>query len=348
MRRQLGMMLILEGHYAKAMDYLLDALEEANEWRASGFFIALSKKSPDRYSEYKLVQSSIAYAAIYALDRSDDEALADALRARPKLLDHYAPLYHGLERFDNEAEQPIGREALQNRPIREGKLVTGRIEAKVAFPELRVAPDASLPEGSLVFRVASIELKVRNPANKQWESHDEAKPDASGTFVFDGVPVGTVKLVPKFHPCGHLHGLELPADVVAWRTTKVTFGGKGRPVVGKVSLRESLETARKRIRIRVHLQTPEVPGGEGSPPSWQLYAALPKSQQRQVGCPIDAAGRFRFDGVAPGKYWLQVYLDGDQEHLFEHKFTIPLTMDTSTLDIGTLVVPSDDHKPSSK
>jgi len=127
MRRQLGMMLIHERQYAKAMDYLLDALEETSNWGANGYYHKLFKESPRRYSEYKRVRFNIAHAAIYALERSKDEALADALRARPKLLDQYAPLRRGLERFDNKAKQPSGGKSLQNRPIREGKPVTGRI-----------------------------------------------------------------------------------------------------------------------------------------------------------------------------------------------------------------------------
>jgi len=252
----------------------------------------------------------------------------------------------------------------QNREVPE----SGRIEARVAFPELRLGrveaspkpPDDGSegpePTDAKVFRVASIRLSVLNPANQQWEKYDQAPPDTLGAFVFEDVPSGTVELMPMFEPYGFLFGLKLPAEVVAGETTKVTFGGKGRPVVGKVDLPEALKTARGRIRVRIYLEAPPFhleigPSGAGRVPFWDLYGAVPESQRDQGPLPIDAKGRFRFDAVSPGNYFVQIYIpgklrpDGDSKALRTRKFTVPLTPSQTPLDLDILAVqaPEDDR-----
>jgi len=238
----------------------------------------------------------------------------------------------------------------------------------VAFPELRsgrVDPSPKPPDDGAtgpkppdgaVFRVASIRLRVLNPANQRWEKHDEAQPAASGTFVFEDVPAGTVELMPMLEPNGFLFGLKLSAEVVAGKTTKVTFGGKGRPVVGKVDLPEALETARERIRVRIYLEAPPFhleigPSGAGRVPFWDLYGAVPESQRDQGPLPIDADGRFRFDKVSPGNYFVQIYIpgnlrpDGDSKALLTRKFTVPLKPSQTPLDLDMPAVqaPEDDR-----
>jgi len=62
---------------------------------------------------------------------------------------------------------------------------------------------------------------------------------------------------------------------------------------------------------------------------WHLY--IPESQRVQGPLPLDAEGRFRFDAVSPGNYYVQIYItgklrpDGDSRALLTRRFTVPLS-----------------------
>lgn len=107
----------------------------------------------------------------------------------------------------------------------------GRIEARVESPEFRFvvpadpfAPDDGTKAEPVAFQLAAIQLRTQAPKSQRWRSLSELEPNAEGVCTFEDVPAGTIRLVPMFEPEGHSVGIEVPVEVTAGETTKVTFG----------------------------------------------------------------------------------------------------------------------------
>lgn len=202
---------------------------------------------------------------------------------------------------------------------------TGRIEGRVLpFPKLEELPKLDerlktkldslsdeerkklgIDTAPLETRVHSIDLYVGG-SGQLFASAEIAD---NGTFAFENVPAGQVKVIPVFR-----HGsdeavrvpraLSFPATVRRGETTEFGLFGKGRPVTGTITLPSGIKP--EECRIALHYLPPptrRVGNGNGSPkysdPASNVHALL-ESQRR--GAMLDAEGRFRIEGVREGNY----------------------------------------------
>lgn len=175
----------------------------------------------------------------------------------------------------------------------------------------------------------------------------QAVTDSNGTFVFERVPPGQVRisrLIPinnRMKRFGHSMNVEAKAG----QTTSVTIGGMGRPVMGKVLvpdyLKEKFDWQHTDYGLRID-------SSEGP--------------YRQLGFKIEIDGTFRIEDVPAGDYYL--YLNaygppaphqtfrGERIALLSQRFTIPEMPDGRSdepFDLGVLeldVMGKSDYVPS--
>ena len=134
---------------------------------------------------------------------------------------------------------------------------------------------------------------------------NEVKADEKGRFIIDHIlpGAGKVSRVVITERGGgmshHMPGWQEPIEVIGGETARVTVGGKGRPVVGRVALDSK----------------PDVPFG------WQLNTPVQVRRRRgflgigprgwdQYASNIDQNGNFRIEDVPAGNYDLTVKVDG--------------------------------------
>ncbi len=126
----------------------------------------------------------------------------------------------------------------------------------------------------------------------------EAKTDASGRFVFERVLPGSVSVARsiRIEPSpGIFSKPSYPAtsvDVTSVVTARVKLGGRGRPVIGKVTAPAEFAGRIKWIHSENTMYPqPGGPGGGPTMPRWQSYPVV-----------LDQDGAFRVEDVKAGTY----------------------------------------------
>ena len=224
---------------------------------------------------------------------------------------------------------------------------TGRIEGRV----LKLADASHLPE----LRVRRIELYLADSPRKS----AQVEVDEDGTFIFEGVPSGRVRINPVLR-VGDDQGdvkvssaLFLPTIIRAGETTRLTLFGKGRPVAGRVVLPGHIKPEHGRVRLQLlapPFRTMTDRNGRITP-GWRAYSVL---TARPLEAELDGEGRFRIEGVREGHYRITAVapvegepvglsFDGVAEPGYPHvewgKLTIPLAADGGSdkpYDLGAL------------
>lgn len=231
---------------------------------------------------------------------------------------------------------------------------TGRIEGRVlplaksrlADEKVRgldAAGENAVPKDVPDVKVHSVKLYVSDSGVVRGEA--EVKED--GTFAFDGVPAGTVRLIPTFRVGESSNlvspgGLDVRTVVEAGQTTHVAFFGKGRPVRGKVILPAGVKA--EDVSVRLVLTAPPFhvvtrPGGKAQVgDDWRAYGML--TMDYATGLAAD--GEFCFDRVREGVYHfsaeakidgkaMRLRFDGTASagdlHVEHGKFAVPLMAD---------------------
>jgi hypothetical protein len=129
---------------------------------------------------------------------------------------------------------------------------------------------------------------------------EETTADSNGRFTFRFVPPGQAQLSrDNALPFQHV-------GVAAGKPTEVVFGGRGRPVVGRLTGRDSWQD----VRIRIAPNAPR-PGDMGTEydswPAYQTFLASPAGKHyMKTDVPVQSDGSFRIDGVLPEHYQLFV------------------------------------------
>lgn len=181
----------------------------------------------------------------------------------------------------------------------------GRIEGRVmAIPSVEHLSKVS---------VHSIELFVRDSGRP----FSKAEVDSGGHFVFEDVPSGRVRLQPVFRvgesdrDVSLLSALLVPAILRSDTKLEIALFGKGRPIVGKIVLPAGI----KPDRVRVWLRLLEPPTRTFRGPTLDVYSVLTANA---LESPLDAEGRFQFEGVREGNYRIGVKIldDGSKSLVF--------------------------------
>jgi hypothetical protein len=155
--------------------------------------------------------------------------------------------------------------------------------------------------------IQSIELHVNGGGTRVFAS---ANPDDGGTFAFEKVPAGPVLLNPVFK-VGNNDGIRIPSALLVGttvdpgQTTQFSLFGKGRPIVGRVTLPSSIKP--EDCRAELHYVDPPQRDSRyrdmKSDLARHIHAVL---ESRRLRAALDAQGRFRIEGVQEGSYRISV------------------------------------------
>ena len=165
---------------------------------------------------------------------------------------------------------------------------------------------------------------------------EETTADSNGRFTFRFVPPGGAQL-SRDNALPYQH-----VDVIAGKPTEVVFGGRGRPVIGKLTGRENWQDVR--IRIAPNAPRPGDMGTEYDPwPAYGKFLASPAGKHYvKNGVQVQGDGSFRIDHVLPETYQLFAELidtAGNRTSVGYTSFqveTIPGGASDEPLDLGML------------
>jgi len=153
-----------------------------------------------------------------------------------------------------------------------------------------------------------VEVTVSGPRDDALPSVEHectARTDDQGRFVFQRVLPGEGSIgyrpgPPVHHiPLSHLATIALPAG----KTKRLTLGGQGRPVVGRIVLPEDVDDRRLVWNTLHNEVSPELRPSS----SEQLMLGMdPERVPRHILVAIERDGRFRAEDVPPGRYVLKV------------------------------------------
>lgn len=228
-------------------------------------------------------------------------------------------------------------------------------------PELPLIPWGSL-EGA--FRVGSKPaanqlLIARFTSPLKTEFVFTTTTDSQGHFRFDRLPPGDLHVSRATESNRNLIPLgfaNVPnAQIRPNDTTRLTLGGGGRPVTGRiVSDHAQLDWTQLSINLATEIELPEPP----LPQNWEKlsdaqkeawandwfktpegarYKALEDAPHPEANVTLSPDGSFRFDDVPPARYTLSLWTK-DYPPL-KHEFTIPPTPTDAPLNLGSLKLP---------
>jgi beta-lactamase regulating signal transducer with metallopeptidase domain/Tol biopolymer transport system component len=212
------------------------------------------------------------------------------------------------------------------------------------------APTSDSRSGRIEGRVLIDDLNITKIRFKPNNARDvlESRPGSDGRFAFAPVPAGPGEIqayvqLPNRDMSLPLTALVQRVSITADRTARVTFGGAGRPLVGRVVLPQQLLARRDDIRVRIYPPAPPFRVVNHKAVGWEGYEAFLGSKtgrqcdQRRT---IDQDGRFRFEGVPAGRMYLQVYASASGEDsavLLTNQIEVPDQRDGATeapFDLG--------------
>lgn len=148
--------------------------------------------------------------------------------------------------------------------------------------------------------------------------HAEAITDADGRFSCDRVVPGRA-IVDRAFSMGEVRasvsGLATPIEVREGQTARVTLGGPGRAVVGRIEAPEGFRPAIdwSQVRVGLSLKAPHFgfPGDEPVLLAYQAFLATDEGRAySRNGLPAGRDGSIRIEGVPPGEYLLSVRVAG--------------------------------------
>jgi peroxiredoxin len=139
--------------------------------------------------------------------------------------------------------------------------------------------------------------------------------DEQGRFAFTHVPPGErqlVRLIPMGERRGWRHSHQQPVLVEAGVVTRVTYGGTGRAVTGKVALsdpKQIIDWAQGHHSLST--KWPQPPRPFTRPEEWREWNTSPevkaaRARHRSYAPQFAANGAFRIDDVPAGEYQLQL------------------------------------------
>jgi beta-lactamase regulating signal transducer with metallopeptidase domain/peroxiredoxin/protocatechuate 3,4-dioxygenase beta subunit len=214
--------------------------------------------------------------------------------------------------------------------------------AVVKSDEIEKSPDITLQAWAKVTGVAKIAGKPAagekisinrydyDGPNPRIYHHLETAAGPDGRFTFDRVPPGnaSVAIQVRISENSYGHSHSTPVEVQAGKTHEVNLARNGRPVIGRVSIPESLagkvdwQQAHNTIMSKVTIPNPKVPDdvqekGQEAVAEW--YAKWQKSleglayqraHQKVKHYPLAIKGdnTFRVEDVEPGTYTLSLYV----------------------------------------
>jgi len=202
--------------------------------------------------------------------------------------------------------------------------------------------------------------EAKNFGNFEYQYGDfSMMTDHEGKFRFTHVPPGTrwlIRLIPT-HDTSRMWSHYTPVDVQPGKVTKVTVGGTGRAVIGKVEPDDrarivnwrsqgfSMNTVMK--KPPTNLRTAEEYRAWNNSP--EMRAAI--EAQRHYAVIFADDGTFRVDDVPAGKYEVNFYFNeprnggvngsGGQIGTIRHEFEVPEMSggrSDEPFDLGTLVL----------
>jgi len=185
----------------------------------------------------------------------------------------------------------------------------------------------------------------------------KATTDEQGRFSFDFVPPGERQLV-RLIPMGarsrmHSHGEWI--TVRPGETTRLVFGGKGRPIIGRFVLDDSkvaVDWSNGHFSLGTRFPTPLTPlRTREEVTAWNNSPEVKEARKnhRSYGLKVNADGTFRVENVPAGTYSMHVTVNEPGQEQFSARnlgfFSrevevpeIPGGVSDEPLDLGTLTV----------
>jgi hypothetical protein len=178
--------------------------------------------------------------------------------------------------------------------------------------------------------------------------YESVETDAEGRFHVRKVPPGLVQVSRVMRPPGTEGASYRPiqfVEVTAGKPTPLVFGGKGRPVIGKLSGRDNW--GQVSIRLAPNAPRPGFMVNEKDP-TWPAYGQFLKSPAGKNYVKSDITvgrdGSFRIADVPPETYQLfvrEIQEDGKTAHIGYSRFTIetiPGGESDEPFNLGTIKV----------
>jgi hypothetical protein len=155
-----------------------------------------------------------------------------------------------------------------------------------------------------------------DPPTASW--YDEVNTDTNGRFVCEGLVAGRLafdRVFPTNDGQCAVSGLTTTIEVREGQTTRVTFGGPGRTLVGRFEAPKDLRLPIDWTKAHVNFG-PKAPhiGFPGDDAIWKVYQAFLNTEEGRAyhgsNLPVGRDGSFRIESVPPGEYQLMITIDG--------------------------------------
>ena len=164
-----------------------------------------------------------------------------------------------------------------------------------------------------------------NQVNYDWSAY-KVTTDADGRFAFDYVPPGQRQIVRlvKMTERSWSHSHIQPVTVAPGETVQITYGGTGRPVIGRLALSDPARSVDFNVGHRSFgTRQPRPPAGMNTIEAIREWQNLPevleaRRNHRYYALAVEEDGSFRLDNIPPGAYDLSIQLNepGEQEWQF--------------------------------
>jgi hypothetical protein len=308
---------------------------------AEGYRPAVSRVMKDPEGDIKLIFSLHADPGISAVVRTSDGALAAGAQATWATLSHEATGHGASITLSGHSEAlgaAIATADAAGRLRLKPECDPGIIIVAHSSGHAEIKPADLMASGAVALRpwcrVEGRVLSGTKPVAGQkicvyrhgfpgessptysWE--DEAITDADGRFACDRVTPGRLIIDRVFASRdgeGAVHGLASSIEVREGQTTRVSLGGPGRALVGRMRATKDfgLPIDWSKVRVQLGLPAPHI-GFPGDDSIWEIYRAFLNTEEGKTydrdNLPVERDGSFRIESVPPGDYVLSVWLCG--------------------------------------